>query len=169
MAENEIPDEKMSGRRSFLDDTDMKILNILQRDCRKPLYEIAEELSIPKSTIHYRIKRLEDEGIIEGYYAKINSSKLGFDIQMIVNVRAKFGKGYHEKVGKKLAEIPGIWAVYFVFGENDFVILGRGKNRKELFDKMKILFNSDDVERTTTQIVTEVVKDDPRIFFNVEE
>jgi len=159
--------DKTTSRRSFLDETDMKILNILQTDCRKPLFEIAEELSIPKSTIHYRIKRLEDEGIIEGYHAKINPSKLGFDIQMIVNVRAKFGPGYHEKVGKELAKIPGIWAVYFVFGENDFVILGRGKNRKELFEKMKILFNSEDIERTTTQIVTEIIKEDPRNFFEV--
>lgn len=165
MTENNDIDGK--NRRSFLDETDMQILNILQTDCRKPLLEIAEELSMPKSTIHYRIKRLEEEGIIKGYHAQIDTNKLGFDIQMIVNVKAKFGPGYHEKVGKQLATIPGIWAVYFVFGENDFVILGRGKNREELFDKMKILFNSKDIERTSTQIITETIKEDPRLFFNI--
>ncbi|MHA1803037.1 MAG: Lrp/AsnC family transcriptional regulator [Promethearchaeota archaeon] len=161
--------EKLA-RRSFLDETDMRILNLLQNDARMPLNEIAKRLSnevskISKSTVHYRIKRLEEEGVIKGYYAKVDPSKIGEDITIVVNIRAKFGKGYHERIGKKLSKIPGVWAVYFIFGENDFTVIARCKNRKELFEKMQILYNSEDVERTTTQIVGKVVKEDPRIFF----
>ena len=79
---------------------------------------------------------------------------------MIVRIRAKFGAGYHEKVGKMLSEIPGVYAVYFVFGDNDFVILARAANREELLQKMQILFNSEFVERTTTEVVTKVIKED---------
>ncbi len=166
MSDKSIPNNKLK-RRSFLDEIDKKILNSMQKDCRKPVLELAKELDIPKSTITYRIKRLEEEGIIEGYHAKVNASKLGEDIQMIVNVRAKYGPGYHDKVGKALSEIPGVWAVYFVYGESDFFILARSKNREELFEKMKALYNSNDIERSTTLVVGKTIKEDPRIFFDV--
>ena len=152
-------------RRSFLDEIDKKLLNLLQQDCRKPILDLARELKIPKSTVSYRIKRLEDEGIIEGYYAKINASKLGEDIQVIVQVRAKFGQGYAESIGESLAEISGVWGVYFVYGESDFIIIARSKNREEIFEKMNNLYNSNDIERTTTFIVGKTIKDDQRMFF----
>jgi len=154
-------------RRSFLDEIDKKILNLLQEDCRRPILELSRELAISKSTISYRIKRLEDEGIIEGYHAKINASKLGGDIQVIVQVRAKFGQGYAESIGDSLAEIPGVWGVYFVYGESDFIIMARSKNREELFEKMNNLYNSNDIERTTTFIVGKTIKDDQRMFFKM--
>jgi Lrp/AsnC family leucine-responsive transcriptional regulator len=154
-------------RRSFLDNIDKKILNLLQEDCRRPILDLAKKLAISKSTLSYRIKRLEDEGIIEGYHAKINASKLGEDIQMIIQVRAKFGQGYTESIGNTLAEIPGVWGVYFVYGENDFIIMARSKNRKEMFEKMNNLYNSNDIERTITYIVGKTIKDDQRIFFEL--
>ncbi len=147
-------------RRSLLDKIDKQILNELQKDDRISASDLAKKLGTPKSTVTYRIKRLEDEKIILGYRAIVDPSKLGRDEQMIVRIRAKFGPGYHEKVGKMLSKIPGVYAVYFVFGENDFVILARAENREELFGKMQILFNSDFVERTTTEVVTKVIKED---------
>ena len=155
-------DEKI--RRSMLDKIDLKILNSLQRDDRIPLAELADNIGIAKSTLSYRIKRLENEKIIVGYKAIVDPAKLGKDEQIIVRIRAKFGPGYHEKVGKILSDIPGVYAVYFVFGENDFVILARAENRQELFEKMQILFNSDFVERTSTEVVTKVFKEDYGVF-----
>ena len=119
------------SRRSFLDDVDKQLLNLLQEDCRRPVLELAKKLGVPKSTVSYRIKRLEEEGIIEGYHAKINPSKLGQVIQLIVQIRAKFGQGYAENIGEALTKIPGIWGVYFVYGESDFIIMARSKNREE--------------------------------------
>ena len=155
---SDTSDEKK--RRSFLDSVDRKILNALQHNDRTPLLELANDIGIAKSTLTYRIKRLEDEHIIIGYRAVVDPAKLGKDEQIIVRIRAKFGAGYHEKVGKMLSEIPGGDAVYFVFGDNDFVILARAANREELFQKMQILFNSEFVERTTTEVVTKVIKED---------
>ncbi len=152
-------------RRSFLDEIDKKLLNLLQEDCRKSILDMSRELGISKSTVSYRIKRLEDEGIIEGYHAKINASQLGEDIQVIVEVRAKFGQGYAESIGESLAAIPGVWGVYFVYGESDFIIIARSKNREEIFEKMNNLYNSNDIERTTTFIVGKTIKDDQRMFF----
>ena len=164
----DLENKEKVKRRNFLDEIDKKLLNILQKDGRRPILEIAKELNVSKSTISYRLNRLEEEGIIEGYYAKLNASKLGDDIQIIVQVRAKFGQGYAESIGNTLAQIPGVWGVYFVYGENDFIIIARSKNREEMFEKMNNLYNSNDIERTTTYIVGKTIKDDQRTFFELD-
>ncbi|MBD3253805.1 MAG: winged helix-turn-helix transcriptional regulator [Candidatus Lokiarchaeota archaeon] len=156
----------MSSRRSFLDDDDEKILNFLQDDCRTPLNDLAEKLGMPKSTIYYRIKRLEEEGIIEGYHANLNAQKLGYDLLVVVNIRATFGPGYHEKIGEKLSKLPGVFGVYFIYGESDFIVLLRGKDREELFDKMKNIYDLEGIERVNTNVVTKIIKEDHRILFH---
>ncbi len=146
-----------------LDKTDEYILRALQRDCRIPLQEIAKRLGIPKSTIHYRIRRLEGEGVLEGYYAKVNAADLGYDYLAIVLVRAKYGPGYHEKVGRKLARLPGVWAVYYVLGDIDFIVLMRAADRDDYMRKLERISSMSDIERTSTQVVAKVVKEDPRV------
>lgn len=146
-----------------LDEIDLAILKILQEDCKKNIGEISEALQIPKSTVHYRISRLEKLGFIEGCYAKINSEKMGKNLVAVTLVRAKYKAGYHEKVGEKLSKLPGVWAVYFVFGETDFVVLSRVEDTKELMSLVEQMINMEEVERTSTMIVAKVIKEDPRI------
>ncbi len=147
---------------SLLDETDLGILKILQGDCKTPLEQIADGLGATKSTIHYRIKRLEEEGIIEGYYAKVNHARLGKDYLTITFVRAKYGPGYHKKAGQKFTQIPGVWGVYFIFGENDFIIISRSNDREDYLQKLEEIMNMPEVERTSTEIIAKVIKEDPR-------
>ena len=146
-----------------LDDVDVEILKILQKDCRVTLDQMSKMLNVPKSTLHYRIKRLEKQGVIEGYYAKINPAKLGKEYITVTLVRAKYGPGYHKKVGEKLAKLPGVWAVYFVLGETDFIILTRSNSRETFMKTLEQMINSKEIERTSTMVVTEIIKEDPRI------
>ena len=146
-----------------LDDIDVEILKILQKDCRVTLDQMSKMLNVPKSTLHYRIKRLEKQGVIEGYYAKINPAKLGKEYITVTLVRAKYGPGYHKKVGEKLAKLPGVWAVYFVLGETDFIVLTRSNSRETFMKTLEQMINSKEIERTSTMVVTEIIKEDPRI------
>lgn len=146
-----------------LDDLDLAILKILQEDCRKNIGEISEILRIPKSTVHYRINRLEKLGFIEGCYAKVNPEKLGRSLVAITLVRAKYRPGYHEKVGDKIKDLPGVWAVYFVFGETDFVVLLRVGDVGGLMKVIEQMMNMEEIERTSTMIVAKVIREDPKI------
>jgi len=146
-----------------LDKTDRTILRIIQQDSRIPLQTIARKLGVPKSTLHYRIGRLERERIIQGYHAKLNPSELGYDYLAIVFVRAKYGPRYHEKVGLKLSKLPGAWAVYYMLGDYDFIVLIRATNREDYMRKLERLSGMPDIERTSTQVVGRVVKEDPRV------
>jgi DNA-binding Lrp family transcriptional regulator len=147
----------------MLDKTDKLLLKIIQQDSRVPLQKIARQLGVPKSTVHYRIGRLEREKIIEGYYAKLNASRLGYDYLAVVLVRAKYGPQYHKKVGLKLSKLAGVWAVYYVLGDYDFIVLIRATNRDDYMQKLEQLSNMTDIERTSTQVVGRVIKEDPRI------
>ncbi len=147
---------------STLDEIDAGILRILQEDCRTPLDQIADRLRVPKSTIHYRIKRLESEGIIEGYYARVNHAKLGRDYVTATFIRAKYGPGYHEKAGQKLSKISGVWGVYFILGENDFILMSRSNNREDYLQKLEKIMNMPEIERTSTQVIAKVIKEDLR-------
>jgi len=147
---------------STLDEIDSGILRILQEDCRTPLDQIADRLRVPKSTIHYRIKRLEGEGIIEGYYARVSHAKLGRDYVTATFIRAKYGPGYHEKAGQKLSEISGVWGVYFILGENDFILMSRSSSREDYLQKLEQIMNMPEIERTSTQVVAKVIKEDLR-------
>ena len=155
----------MKDRRSYLDDIDKEILKKLQLNCRESFTKIATDIGISKSKLSYRIKRLEDTGIIEGYNAKINMSKLGYDLLVATNVRAKFAPNYHDKIGNRLKQISGVIAVYFIYGESDFIILIRGKNRKDLFERIQLLYKIEGIERVQTSVITEIYKEDPRFFF----
>jgi len=154
---------QMRARKITIDETDLSILRFLQNDCHIPLDEVARRLRVAKSTLHYRIKRLEKDGVIEGYHAKVNSLKLGYDYVAIVLLRAKYGPRYHERVGKKIAAIRGVWAVYYVLGEYDFIVLVRATNRDDYMHKLELLSNMSDVERTSTQIAAKIIKEDPRL------
>ncbi len=148
---------------SAVDEIDREILRILQSDARTTREQIAKRLKLSKSTVHYRVRKLEDAGIIEGYYAKLNPSKLGKGYEAVTLVRAKFTPSYHEKLGQKLAELPGVWAVYFTFGDNDFTIMTRGVGRDDLMSAIENLTKIRGIERTSSQLVVKTIKEDPRL------
>lgn len=147
-----------------MDELDLKILKILQYDAKYSLDEMAKELKIPKSTLAYRIKRLEKEGVIKGYYAYIDPASLNLDYIVISSVKAKYGKDYHVELGNKLAQIPGVWGVYFVLGENDFIVMARYRNREEFMEKyLERVMSIPEVERTSTQVVVKIIKETPNV------
>lgn len=143
--------------RKLLDDLDTKLLAILQNDCRIPTADMAAELGIPKSTVHYRIRRLEADNIISQYCAKVDAARLGMDYFTIASVHAKHGPDYQDKIGQTLAEIPGVLAAYVVLGETDFIVLIRSRDRAEYMDKFKKLIDMPEIQRISTQIVAKVI------------
>ena len=146
-----------------LDELDLAILRELQKDCRVPLQEIAGKVKSPTSTVHYRVKRLERDGVIDGYYAHINPEKMNMDYITIIRVMASYGTKYYEKIGNELKNIPGVWVVYFSLGDQDFFVLTRSKDRTEFIDCLDKVMSTKGVERTSTQVIAKVLLEDPRL------
>lgn len=148
-----------------LDELDRRLIRILQEDCRTPLEVLAKRLGTSRSTIHYRIRRLKHDRVIEGYYAKVSPSRLRKEYAAIVLTRARPGIGLVERVktGRQIALIPGVWGVYVVFGEYDYIFLVRADNREQLAQKVNLVTKLKNIERTNSQIVEILIKEDPRI------
>jgi len=148
-----------------LDDLDRRVIVELQKDCRAPLVNLARKLGTSKSTVHYRISRLEKEGVITGYYAHISPLRLRKEYAAIVLTQARVGIGLRGRlrIGRQIAAVPGVWSVYAVFGEYDFIFLVRADSRQDLAEKVNAVTAMRGVERTNSQIVEIAVKEDPRV------
>ena len=151
------------GSEEKIDDIDKRILNILQDDATKSLEEIGKELGMSKTAIHYRINKLRDKKIIRKIIALIDSSKVGYDIFAISLIKAKYGPNYQNIVGEKLREIKGVWGVYFLLGDIDFVALLRAKNRNDLLRIINQFISIPEIERSSTHIILETIKEDPKV------
>tara|TARA_R110002124_G_scaffold73585_4_gene197334 strand:- start:626 stop:1084 length:459 start_codon:yes stop_codon:yes gene_type:complete len=69
-----------------MDQIDGRILRRLQRDSSLPVAELASDIGLSASACHRRIKLLEEDGVIEGYCARINRAKLGLKIMVFVEI-----------------------------------------------------------------------------------
>lgn len=69
-----------------MDTTDLKIINILQKNCKTSIKEIGQQVSLTSPAVTERIHRMEDQGIIKGYQALINEIPLGKNVSAFVTV-----------------------------------------------------------------------------------
>ena len=144
-----------------LDELDYKILNELQRDCRI-LQEIADNVGAPVSTIHYRVKRLEKEAVIIGYSAILDANKLDLNFHTIIQVYAKHGPTF-EDLALQISQIKGVSDVYWSYGDVDFFIIARARNREDYNNIIRRIMNLDGVDRTNSHIIARVVKDSAQL------
>jgi len=144
---------------------DDALLEVLRANARKSTKEIAQELGIPISTVYDRIKKLEEQGVIEGYRAVLNPKKLGKGMGAIVSITVSYYSRTGEKVSQrklaeKLAAISCVEEVHIVAGGNDIIMKVRVANVDEL-NRFVIddLRNIDGVDKTQTAIILDSVKD----------
>ena len=71
---------------NHLDELDLQILDLLVKDCRTPYLEIARVCHVSGGTIHVRMKKMEDMGIIKGSRIILNLPKLGYDVCCFVGI-----------------------------------------------------------------------------------
>jgi Lrp/AsnC family leucine-responsive transcriptional regulator len=142
----------------MLDDLDIKMLNILQRKARTKRNELAEavELSIP--SVSERLHKLETNGVIEGYYTKLNRKIFGFDIMAYILVlmdSSKHYKSFITHVEKK----PEILECHSVLGEGSHLLKALVKNSEALEKLLSEIQAWTGVVSTKTTFVLSTLKD----------
>lgn len=143
------------------DELDVGILRQLNDDARRSYRQIARALGVSISTVSNRVKGLESEGVITGYVPVIDPKRIGFDIIAVVGV--KISRGKLLEVQRRIGKDERVFGVYDVTGEWDSVIMVRFKNTRELDAFIKKLVAMENVERTYTQVVLNIVKDEKRV------
>jgi len=106
-----------------LDDTDRRILRALQDDARISNTDLADRVLLAPSPCWQRVKRLEEEGVIEGYVAILDQRRLGKPDTVIVEVTLdRHDDEAVEKFGRALATLPDVLEAYLTAGSYDYVI-----------------------------------------------
>ncbi|WP_298503425.1 Lrp/AsnC family transcriptional regulator [uncultured Maribacter sp.] len=106
-----------------IDETDLRILQILQKDAKKTTKEIAEELNLTASPIYERIRKLEKKGIIKKYVALLEKSKLEIPVTAICLVSQRYhNEGFIEKFEKQIKGLKEVQECYHMAGKVDFFL-----------------------------------------------
>ncbi|MCG6893895.1 MAG: Lrp/AsnC family transcriptional regulator [Desulfobacteraceae bacterium] len=115
----------------MIDEISFKILKILQKKARIPNVEVARQVGMAPSAVLERIRKLEKQGIIEGYEVRLNPRH--FNRSLVAFVSVALGQpSAAAGVGRKLAEIPLVQEVHFVAGEDGFFLKIRAADTEEL-------------------------------------
>ncbi len=149
------------SQTSTLDDLDRAILQELNIDARRSHREIAQRLKVAPTTVSHRVERLERDGIIRGYVPLLDDELLGWDLFATIGIR--ISKGRLREVEERLARDPRAYAIYDVTGDFDALLIGRFRDRRDLDRFVKHALQDPQVERTSTQVVLNRVKEDRRV------
>jgi DNA-binding Lrp family transcriptional regulator len=141
-----------------IDTLDEKIINQLTENTKIPLRKLAQKCKVSFVTIMNRIRRLEKEGIIEKYIAKINYQKLGYDVHVLIDVR--ISKGKLLELEKKIATHPNVYLVYDTTGGFDATVIGLFKTTRAMDSCIKKIQTYDFVERTNTKLILNTIKEE---------
>lgn len=140
-----------------LDDVDRRILLALHADARMSNSALADALGIAASTCHGRVRRLQELGVIRGFYADIDPAAVGLTLQAMiaVNLQAQ-SRG---KIRQFIAEIrrkPQVMDVYFLAGADDFILHVAARDTEDLRAFVVENLNADaDVAGTQTSLIFE--------------
>lgn len=143
-----------------IDEKNIRILSAIAKHKTGSPDRITELTGIPKSTVHYRIQQLKEQGVITNDLFDIDLEKIELSITLLSEVRATYEEGYHELVGEKLGEIEGVNQVYFTLGDTDFVVISHLHSRQEVERLVEAFEAIDEIERTSSTFVITTVKDE---------
>lgn len=144
-----------------LDETDVKILTVLTGDARLSSRQIAKQCGVSVGTVLSRLKKMEKNGIIQGYSTLLDHEKLGYELTVVSEITVS--KGRLLEMENEIARLPNVCCVYDVTGLIDAIIVAKFKSREELGKFTKRLLALPYVERTNTHIVLTTIKEDFRI------
>ena len=143
------------SKKVDIDEVDKKILAILMKDAKTPYTEIAKQLFVSGGTIHVRMKKLEQIGLVKGATLIVDYGKLGYDIEAFLGIYLDKSSLY-DQVSSAMRAIPEIVGAHYITGNYSiFVkIVCRDTNhlREVLHDKIQAI---DGIQRTETLISLE--------------
>jgi Lrp/AsnC family transcriptional regulator, regulator for asnA, asnC and gidA len=98
-----------------LDEVDKKILAILMRNAKTPYTDIAKNIHVSSGTVHVRMNKLEQMGIVTGATLSIDYTKLGYDISAFLGIYLD-KSSFYDEVSEQLKNIPEVVAAHYTTG-----------------------------------------------------
>ena len=143
------------GENLKVDNVDLKILEILMQDAKKPYTEVAKRAFVSGGTVHVRMNKMEEAGIVEKTTLKVNYAKLGYDITAFIGIFLQKSALYDQLMAA-LKNIPEITNIHYTTGNYSMFVKMHVKDtnhlKQVLHDKIQQV---EGIERTETMISLE--------------
>ena len=150
-----------------LDEIDYKVLDLLIDNSRIPYTDIAKKLLISAGTVHVRIKKMEDAGIISGSSLKLDYKKLGYTFIAYIGI---FLEKTHltNEVLEKLNSIPFVTVAHITTGRFNIYCKIRSRNTNHAKEIIFMIDDIDGVSRTENMIsLEESINDKKRLMHKI--
>jgi len=144
-------------RAADLDDVDRRILTTLHGDARISNSALADVVGIAPSTCHGRLRRLQELGVIRGFYTDIDPAAIGLSLQAMISVTLQANaRGKIRSFIQQIRRRPQVMDVYFLAGGDDFILHVAARDTDDLRSFVVENLNADaDVAGTQTSLIFE--------------
>jgi DNA-binding Lrp family transcriptional regulator len=144
-------------RPADIDDVDRRILTTLHADARIPNSALADIAGVAASTCHGRVRRLQELGVIRGFYADIDPAAIGLPLQAMISVSLQSNaRGRIRNFIQYIRRRPQVMDVYFLAGADDFILHVAARDTEDLRSFVVENLNADeDVAGTQTSLIFE--------------
>jgi Lrp/AsnC family transcriptional regulator, leucine-responsive regulatory protein len=146
----------------MIDKKDEMIIAELKKNARNSTKNIAKNINMPRVTVHDRIQKMKEEGIIKSFNVSIDYKKIGFATEVFIFISFIPTPDVSQReLAKRIAKLPGVYEVHIISGEYDLLLKVRGKSLEDIgmlvVDKLRQLKG---VGRTLTFACFESVKEE---------
>ncbi len=114
----------------LMDDLSWKILELLQQNARMPFSEIGRQVGLSAPAVAERVRRLEETGVIRGYQAVVDPSKLGYTLEVFI--RAEVTHSNHDAAIRFISELPNVLEFWNLTGRDGYQIRAVFRSVQEL-------------------------------------
>ena len=144
----------------MLDRRDLDILGVLQADARATYAEIAKRVGLSPSSVHQRVRKLEESGVITGYRANVDPESIGLFVTALVSVMPLDPK-QPDDLPDRVTELPEVESCYSVAGEANYVLKVRTRTTEHLEDLLRRIREKGGVQTRTTIVLSIPFEDRP--------
>jgi len=117
----------------MLDEKDLAILRALQMDSRRTTKALAEELEIPRATVHERIRRMVQRGVIKRFTVALDHASVGEPVTAFILVSfLPTARVPQREVAQRIANLEGVHEVHLISGEYDMLVKVRGSSMEDI-------------------------------------
>ena len=133
-----------------IDNLDRNIIAALQLDARTPYAELGKRFSVSPATIHVRVEKLRQSGIISGTQAMVSAKQLGFDVCCFIGINLKSARDYAAALGR-LEQLPEVVEAYYTTGHYNIFIKVMTRSIDELHSLLTTRIQAiDEIQSTET-------------------
>lgn len=137
----------------MLDERDLAILAALQEDARATYADIGRRVGLSPSSVHERVRKLEQAGVIRGYRAEVDPRALGLDVTALIAV-TPLDPSAPDDLPERVEGFPEVEDCYSVAGEANYILKVRTRTPERLEDLIRRLREKGGVQTRTTVVLS---------------